>query len=157
LPLLSTLIWGVLARPMDGEAKRRPALPTPTDRRYTKEHEWVRVDDGVGTVGLTDYAQDQLGDIVFVDLPAPGTSVKQLDKLGEVESVKAVSDLYSPVSGEVVDVNEAVNDHPELVNESPFEEGWLVRVRLADAAELEALLTAEQYDALVAGAEAEAE
>ena len=132
-------------------------MPTPTDRRYTKEHEWVRVDDGVGTVGLTDYAQDQLGDIVFVDLPAPGTSVKQLDKLGEVESVKAVSDLYSPVSGEVVDVNEAVNDHPELVNESPFEEGWLVRVRLADAAELEALLTAEQYDALVAGAEAEAE
>jgi len=130
-------------------------LPTPTDRRYTKEHEWVRVDDGVGTVGLTDYAQDQLGDIVFVDLPAPGTSVKQLDKLGEVESVKAVSDLYSPVSGEVVDVNEAVNDHPELVNESPFEEGWLVRVRLADAAELEALLTAEQYDALVAEAEAE--
>jgi len=130
-------------------------LPTPTDRRYTKEHEWVRVDDGVGTVGLTDYAQDQLGDIVFVDLPAPGTSVKQLDKLGEVESVKAVSDLYSPVSGEVVDVNEAVNDHPELVNESPFEEGWLVRVRLADAAELGALLTAEQYDALVAEAEAE--
>ena len=130
-------------------------MPTPTDRRYTKEHEWVRVDDGVGTVGLTDYAQDQLGDIVFVDLPAPGTSVKQLDKLGEVESVKAVSDLYSPVSGEVVDVNEAVNDHPELVNESPFEEGWLVRVRLADAAELGALLTAEQYDALVAEAEAE--
>ena len=130
-------------------------MPTPTDRRYTKEHEWVRLDDGVGTVGLTDYAQDQLGDIVYVDLPAPGTSVKQFDKLGEVESVKAVSDLYAPVSGEVVDVNEAVNDHPELVNESPYEEGWLVRVRLADPAELEALLTPEQYDALVAEAEAE--
>jgi len=130
-------------------------LPSPTDRRYAKDHEWVRLDDGVSTVGLTDYAQDQLGDIVYVDLPAPGTSVKQSEKLGEVESVKAVSDLYSPVSGEVVDVNEAVNDHPELVNESPFEEGWLVRVRLADAAELEALLTAEQYDALVAEAEAE--
>ena len=128
-------------------------MPTPTDRRYTKEHEWVRLDDGVGTVGLTDYAQDQLGDIVYVDLPAPGTSVKQFDKLGEVESVKAVSDLYAPVSGEVVDMNEAVNDHPELVNESPYEEGWLVRVRLADPAELEALLTAEQYDQLVAEAE----
>ena len=128
-------------------------MPTPTDRRYTKEHEWVRLDDGVGTVGLTDYAQDQLGDIVYVDLPAPGTSVKQFDKLGEVESVKAVSDLYAPVSGEVVDMNEAVNDHPELVNESPYEEGWLVRVRLADPAELEALLSAEQYDQLVAEAE----
>jgi glycine cleavage system H protein len=130
-------------------------LPAPADRRYTKEHEWVRVADGVGTVGLTDYAQDQLGDIVYVDMPASGTAVKQFDKLGEIESVKAVSDLYSPVSGEVVDVNEAVNDHPELVNESPYEEGWLVRLRLADPAELEALLTAEQYDALVAEAEAE--
>jgi len=128
-------------------------LPTPTDRRYTKEHEWLRVDDGLGTVGLTDYAQDQLGDIVYVDLPAPGTSVKQFDKLGEIESVKAVSDLYSPVGGEVVDVNEGVNDHPELVNQSPYEEGWLVRVRLADPDELDALLTAEQYDALVAEAE----
>ena len=117
----------------------------------------MREADGVGTVGLTDYAQDQLGDIVYLDLPAPGTSVKQFDKLGEIESIKAVSDLYAPVSGEVVDVNEGVNDHPELVNESPYEEGWLVRLRLADVAELEALLTAEQYDSLVAEAEAEAE
>jgi glycine cleavage system H protein len=135
-------------------------LPSPTDRRYTREHEWVRVDDGVGTVGITDYAQDQLGDIVYVEMPAPGTSVKQSEKLGEIESVKAVSDLYAPVSGEVVEVNEAVNDHPELLNESPYEKGWLVRLRLptgqaglADAAELEALLTAEQYDALIAEAE----
>ena len=130
-------------------------MPTPTDRRYTNEHEWVRVDDGVGTVGLTDYAQDQLGDIVYVDMPAPGASVKQFEKLGEIESVKAVSDLYAPVSGQVVDVNEEVNDHPELVNQSPYEEGWLVRVRLANPAELEALLTAERYDALVAEAEVE--
>jgi glycine cleavage system H protein len=115
----------------------------------------VRVEDGVGTVGLTDYAQDQLGDIVYVDLPAPGTAVKQFEKLGEVESVKAVSDLYSPVSGEVVDVNEEVNDHPELVNESPYERGWLVRVRLADPTELEALLTGEQYDLLLTEAQAE--
>ena len=130
-------------------------MPTPTDRRYTKEHEWVRVDDGVGTVGVTDYAQDQLGDIVYLDLPAAGTPVKQFEKLGEIESVKAVSDLYSPVSGEVAEVNEAVANHPELVNEAPYEEGWLVRVRLADPAELDSLLTAEQYDALIAEAQAE--
>jgi len=130
-------------------------LPSPTDRRYTNEHEWVRADDGVGTVGITDYAQDQLGDIVYVDLPAPGTSVKQSDKLGEIESVKAVSDVYAPVSGEVVDVNEDVNDHPELVNESPYEKGWLVRLRLAAPAELDALLTAGQYDHLLAEAESE--
>jgi len=130
-------------------------LPSPTDRRYTNEHEWVRADDGVGTVGITDYAQDQLGDIVYVDLPAPGTSVKQSDKLGEIESVKAVSDVYAPVSGEVVDVNEDVNDHPELVNESPYEKGWLVRLRLAAPAELDALLTAGQYDQLLAEAESE--
>lgn len=132
-------------------------MPSPTDRRYTNEHEWVRVDDGTGTVGITHYAQDQLGDIVYVDLPATGASVKQSEKLGEIESVKAVSDLFSPVSGEVVDVNEEVNDHPELVNESPYEKGWLVRLRLADPTELDALLTAEQYDQLLAEAETEPE
>ena len=125
-------------------------MPSPTDRRYTKEHEWVRVEDDLGTVGITDYAQDQLGDLVYLDLPSPGTQVKQLDKLGEIESVKAVSDLYSPVSGEVVEVNQGVNDRPELVNQSPYEEGWLVRLRLADPAELDSLLTAKQYDELIA-------
>jgi glycine cleavage system H protein len=115
----------------------------------------VRVEGGVGTVGVTDYAQDELGDVVFVELPSTGASVKQFEKLGEVESVKAVTDVFSPVSGEVVEVNEGVNDHPELVNQSPYEKGWLVRVRLADLAELEALLTAKQYDALVAEAHSE--
>ena len=128
-------------------------MPSPTDRRYTKEHEWVRVQDDLGTVGITDYAQDQLGDIVYVDLPSVGTQVKQLEKLGEIESVKAVSDLYSPVSGELVEVNQGVNDRPELVNQSPYEEGWLVRVRLADPAELDNLLTAKQYDELIAQAQ----
>ena len=128
-------------------------MPSPTDRRYTKEHEWVRVQDDLGTVGITDYAQDQLGDIVYVDLPSPGTQVKQLEKLGEIESVKAVSDLYSPVSGEVVEVNQGVNDRPELVNQSPYEEGWLVRLRLADPVELDNLLTAKQYDELIAQAQ----
>jgi glycine cleavage system H protein len=127
-------------------------MPSPSDRRYTKEHEWVRVQNDLGTVGITDYAQDQLGDIVYVDLPSVGTQVKALNKLGEIESVKAVSDLYSPVSGEVVEVNQGVNDRPELVNQSPYQEGWLVRVRLADPAELDNLLTAAQYDALIAQA-----
>jgi glycine cleavage system H protein len=128
-------------------------LPSPTDRRYTKEHEWVRLEGDLGTVGITDYAQDQLGDIVYLDLPSPGTQVKQLDKLGEIESVKAVSDLYSPVSGEVVEVNQELTDRPEVVNRSPYEEGWLVRVRLADAAEVDNLLTAAQYDDLIAQAQ----
>jgi glycine cleavage system H protein len=128
-------------------------LPSPTDRRYTKEHEWVRLEGDLGTVGITDYAQDQLGDIVYLDLPSVGTQVKQLDKLGEIESVKAVSDLYSPVSGEVVEVNQEVNDRPEVVNQSPYGEGWLVRVRLADAAEVGSLLTAAQYDELIAQAQ----
>jgi glycine cleavage system H protein len=128
-------------------------MPSPADRRYTKEHEWVRVEDNVGTVGITDYAQDQLGDIVYLDLPSAGTQVKQLEKLGEIESVKAVSDLYSPVSGEVVAVNQELIDRPELVNQSPYEEGWLVRLRLADPAELDNLLTAAQYDELVAQAQ----
>jgi len=128
-------------------------MPSPTDRRYTKEHEWVCVQNDLGTVGITDYAQDQLGDIVYVDLPAVGMQVKQLEKLGEIESVKAVSDLYSPVSGEVVEVNQGVNDKPELVNQSPYEEGWLVRLRLADPAELDNLLTAKQYDELIAQAQ----
>jgi glycine cleavage system H protein len=125
-------------------------MPSPTDRRYTKEHEWVRVQNDLGTVGISDYAQDQLGDIVYVDLPSVGTQLKQLEKLGEIESVKAVSDLYSPVSGEVVEVNQGVNDRPELVNQSPYDEGWLARVRLTDPAELDNLLTAKQYDELIA-------
>ena len=128
-------------------------MPSPTDRRYTKEHEWVRVENDLGTIGITDYAQDQLGDLVYLDLPSSGTQVKQLDKLGEIESVKAVSDLYSPVSGEVVEVNQEVVDRPELVNQSPYGQGWLVRLRLTDPAEVNGLLTAEQYDELIAQAQ----
>ncbi len=128
-------------------------MPSPTDRRYTKEHEWVRVENDLGTVGITDHAQDQLGDIVYVDLPSPGTQVRQLEKLGEIESVKAVSEIYSPISGEVVEVNQEIIDRPELVNQSPYEEGWLVRVRLAESAEVDSLLTPEQYDEFVAQAQ----
>ncbi|MCH7577154.1 MAG: glycine cleavage system protein GcvH [Chloroflexi bacterium] len=117
----------------------------PPDLRYTNEHEWVRVENGVGTVGITDYAQDQLGDVVYVDLPSPGKQLSQLAVFGEIESVKAVSELYAPVSGEVVESNGALADKPELINESPYGEGWLMKLRLADESEVENLLTADQY------------
>ena len=128
-------------------------MASPGDLKYTKEHEWVRVDGGAGTVGVTDYAQDQLGDIVYVDLPGVGTQLTYLEKLGEIESVKAVSELFSPVSGEVVEVNGALTDKPELVNESPYGEGWMLRVRLSDPAELDRLLTAQQYGDYVSQAQ----
>ena len=121
-------------------------MPSPADRRYSKEHEWVQVNGDTGTVGITDYAQDQLGDIVFVDLPAPGAAVKYIEKFGEIESVKAVSELFSPVSGEVTEINAALADNPERVNDSPYDEGWMAKVRLGDPPELDKLMTAEQYD-----------
>ena len=121
-------------------------MPSPADRRYSKEHEWVLSDGGSGTVGITDYAQDQLGDIVFVDLPAVGAAVKYMEKFGEIESVKAVSELFSPVSGEITEVNSALADNPQYVNESPYDEGWMARIRLVDPAELDKLMTAEEYD-----------
>jgi glycine cleavage system H protein len=129
-------------------------LPSPDNLKYTKEHEWVRLESEVGTVGITDYAQDQLGDIVFVELPAPGKQVKQMEKFGEIESVKAVSELYSPVTGEIVEANPALASQPELVNDSPYGEGWMLRIRLSDPAELDKLLSAQDYDDFIAqGAE----
>ncbi|MEE9261114.1 MAG: glycine cleavage system protein GcvH [Dehalococcoidia bacterium] len=120
----------------------------PSDRKYSKEHEWAKVeDDGRIVVGITHFAQDQLGDIVFLDLPAPGTRVEQHKKLGEVESVKAVSDLFSPVGGEVVEVNQAAVDNPELVNNDPFEAGWLVKMSSSNSdKEMGNLLTSEEYE-----------
>ncbi len=121
----------------------------PPDLRYTKEHEWVRMDDGSATVGITDYAQDQLGDVVYVDLPSPGKQISQLAVFGEIESVKAVSELYAPVSGEVVESNGALADKPELINESPYDEGWLMKLRLGDEGEVEKLMTADQYSEFI--------
>jgi glycine cleavage system H protein len=121
-------------------------LASPADRKYTKEHEWVKVDGDVGTVGITDYAQDQLGDIVFCEVPAPGATVTAMAKFGEIESVKAVSELYSPVSGEVVERNEGLNDNPQWVNDSPYDEGWMVKVRLSEPSEVDALMTADEYE-----------
>ncbi len=121
----------------------------PDDRKYSKEHEWVKIEDGpsgdTALIGITHYAQDQLGDVVYFDLPEKGSPVQQFQKLGEVESVKAVSDLFSPVTGKVVEVNQDLEEHPEVVNEDPFNRGWLLRITLDDPSELGNLLTAEQY------------
>jgi len=122
----------------------------PTDLHYTRDHEWVRVDGNEATVGITAYAADQLGDIVFVELPDVGRSLDQFATFGVVESVKAVSDLFAPVGGEVVETNAALTGQPELVNTEPYEGGWMVRLRLADAAQLDGLLDATTYDALIA-------
>lgn len=122
----------------------------PADLRYTKEHEWVRVDGDEAVVGITQFAADQLGDIVFVELPAAGRALDQHATFGVVESVKAVSDLFAPVAGEVSAINDALAGAPELVNSDPYGEGWMLRIRLADAAQVEALLDAAAYELIVA-------
>ncbi|MEX2225700.1 MAG: glycine cleavage system protein GcvH [Dehalococcoidia bacterium] len=124
-------------------------MASPADRRYSKEHEWVRLDGDSARVGITDYAQNQLGDIVYVDLPEAGANIAQFEKMGEIESVKAVSDLYSPISGEVISVNQGVVEKPETVNSDPHGEGWLIEVRMADASEPDKLMSAEEYDAFI--------
>jgi glycine cleavage system H protein len=119
------------------------------DLRYTRDHEWVRVEQGEGVVGITDFAQESLGDVVFVELPAVGAIVEQGKAFGVVESNKSVSDLYAPVSGTVVAVNEALHTHPEQVNQEPYGDGWIVRIKLADAGQIGALLDAAAYAAHV--------
>jgi glycine cleavage system H protein len=120
----------------------------PGDLRYTKDHEWVRVEGDVATIGVTDFAANQLGDVVFVDLPAVGKAVEQFATFGVVESVKAVSDLYAPVSGEVAEVNTELGSKPDLVNSDPFGAGWMIKVRVADADQLGGLLDAAAYEQL---------
>jgi glycine cleavage system H protein len=122
----------------------------PTDLRYTKDHEWVRVDGDEATVGITEYASSQLGDIVFVELPDAGRTLEQFATFGVVESVKAVSDLFAPVSGEVLATNEALTGSPELVNADPHGGGWMIRVKLAKPEEVDELLDAAAYDELIA-------
>jgi glycine cleavage system H protein len=117
----------------------------PTDRRYTVEHEWVKLDGDLAVVGITSFAQDQLGDVVYVELPKAGQRVEAMKPFGVVESVKTASDLFAPISGTVAQVNDQLNDQPELVNEDPYVEGWLITIRPDDPADIEKLLTAEQY------------
>lgn len=120
-------------------------MNVPSDLKYTKTHEWVRVEGDTVTIGITDYAQSELGDIVFVDLPTPGRSLRGDESFGSVESVKTVSDIYAPVAGEVVEVNDALGAQSELINTDPYGKGWLVKMRLSDASQAEALLDADTY------------
>jgi len=122
----------------------------PTDLRYTKDHEWVRLDGDDATIGITACAADQLGDIVFVELPDTGRTLEQFAAFGVVESVKAVSDLFAPVSGEVAETNGELAGNPELVNSDPYDAGWMLRVRLAEPTQIDDLLDADAYDALIA-------
>ncbi len=128
----------------------------PRDLRYTTEHEWVR-DEGGGRVrvGITDYAQDALGDVVYVDIPEPGTAVTGMQPFGEVESTKSVSDVYSPVTGTITERNPLLDERPELVNESPYGDGWLVVAEVADPSELDSLMDADAYQMFLSQAEAE--
>jgi len=123
--------------------------------RYSEEHEWAAVDENIATIGITDYAQEQLGDIVYIELPETGTQVTKGDKFGVVESVKAVSDLYSPVTGAVVTVNTGLPNTPETVNEEPYGDGWMIRVEMSNPEELDDLMTAAEYEKFIEEAEEE--
>ena len=124
-------------------------MNTPTNLRYTREHEWIRVEGNEAFVGITDYAQSELGEIVFVDVNTVGETVAQNEVFGSVEAVKTVSDLNMPVTGEELEINEALNDQPELVNNDPYGEGWMVKITVADPAELDSLLDAAAYGELI--------
>ncbi|MCR9132107.1 MAG: glycine cleavage system protein GcvH [bacterium] len=124
-------------------------MSTPADLKYTREHEWVRDNgDGTVTVGITDFAQGELGDIVFVELEEAGADYSKDDTFGTVEAVKTVSDLYAPIDGEVIELNEALEDNPELVNDDPYGEGWMIKMKVADPDQLESLLSAEDYQGI---------
>ena len=123
----------------------------PTDRRYTSEHEWVKLEGDVAVVGITDFAQDQLGDVVYVELPKVGDRIEAMKAFGVIESVKTASDLFAPVSGTVEEVNTQIVDEPQLVNDTPYEGGWLIKVKPDNASEIDTLMTAEQYADQVAG------
>ncbi len=125
----------------------------PDDFYYTKDHEWIKVEDDKATVGITNFAQKQLGDVVYVELPKVGTQLEFHQSLGVVESVKAVSDVYCPVSGEVVEVNQGLNDSPELVNQDPHGKGWFVKLKIKDQAELEKLMSVDDYEKFLEGIE----
>ncbi len=121
----------------------------PSELKYTRTHEWVDLHDKIATVGITDYAQNQLGDIVFVELPAIGLVLEKESNAGEIESVKAVGDLLMPLSGEIIEVNEQLAENPELVNSSPFEDGWMIKIKISNPFEIDELISVEQYKELV--------
>ncbi len=124
-------------------------MNVPDDLLYTEEHEWVRVENGTAVVGITDYAQGELGDIVFVELPKVASQTKQMEPFGSIEAVKAVSDLYAPLTGEVTEVNAKLQESPEIINQDPYGEGWMIKIRIADKSELDRLLSADDYKKLI--------
>jgi glycine cleavage system H protein len=127
---------------------------SPKALRYSKEHEWLRLEsDAIGVIGITEFAAESLGDVVFVELPEVGAELTQFEKMGEIESVKAVSDLYVPIGGRVVERNEALVEAPELVNDAPYESGWMLRVSVADSSQVDLLMTSDQYDSYLASQE----
>jgi len=126
-------------------------MSNPADLKYTREHEWIRDNgDGTATIGVTDFAQGELGDIVFVELEEPGFSFEEDDEFGTIEAVKTVSELFAPVSGEIIEVNEQLQEEPELVNDDPYGEGWMVKIKVSDASEMDELMNAEEYEEIIA-------
>ena len=121
----------------------------PENLKYSEEHEWLLEDNGIATIGITDFAVDSLGDIVFIELPDKGSQIKQFTTFGEVESVKAASEIYTPISGEIIEVNEKLETEPELLNNSPYEEGWLIKVKISDLSEIEKLMNSKDYENFV--------
>ena len=124
-------------------------MATPNNLKYSEDHEWVKVDGDTVTIGITEFAQSELGDIVFVELPDEGDELEKGEDFGSVESVKTVSELYAPVSGEVIEINEELEDSPELVNESPYEEAWMLKIKLSDESQLDELMDAAAYDEMI--------
>ena len=124
-------------------------MNVPENLKYTKDHEWAKIEGDVATIGITEYAQGELGDVMYIELPAVGTSVEQGSSFGSIEAVKAASDLYAPVSGEIIEVNEALNDEPEKVNASPFDEGWFVKIKMSNPDEANELLDSGKYSELL--------
>ena len=121
----------------------------PENLKYSEEHEWLLEENGIATIGITDFAVDSLGDIVFIELPDKGSQIKQFTTFGEVESVKAASEIYTPISGEIIEVNEKLETEPELLNNSPYEEGWLIKVKISDLYEIEKLMNSKDYENFV--------
>ncbi len=125
-------------------------MDIPVDLKYSKEHEWIRLEDNIATIGITDYAQGELGDIVFVELSSAGDEVSFMDPFGTIEAVKAVSELYSPVTGKIVEVNSALEDEPMVINRDPYGDGWMVKVEVSDSSNLDELLDAKAYEGMIA-------
>ncbi len=124
-------------------------MQIPEDLKYTKDHEWARIEGDVATIGITDYAQSELGDIVYVELPEKGLKTKQSESFGTIEAVKAVSDLFAPFSGEVTDINSKLSDEPEIINKDPYGEGWMIKIKLSDKNEVNQLLDKSGYEELI--------